>query len=362
MPVLFAEAYFHTMDPFAIQFTEDFGIRWYGLAYLIGFVIAWWFVRWVSRRGWSPIAPAAVGDLIFAVIIGVVLGGRLGYALFYQPELFITFSNSVPFWDLLAINKGGMASHGGMIGVIIACIVFARSHAIPSLHLLDVGAVGAAPGLGIGRIANFINGELHGRPVPNQIDPPWWSMKVPQELHEWGPDRLADLRDVVDHVGISPTEWTMAVQSISATTHPPAEAMQLVNWGIKKLIAATQQGNEVVIEGLRPLLTAFYPSQIFQAITDGPLLLAILILIWLKPRKPGVVGSWFLIAYGVMRIATEMFREPDQGVALLMGLSRGQVLSVLMVLVGLATLVICSRRDVPRMGGLFARQPHEAAR
>ena len=102
-----------------IEFSSGFGVRWYGLSYAMGFLVAWMMIRWISRRSWSPLPPQKVGDLMFAVILGVLLGGRLGYAIFYEPHLFIGFSKSLPYWDLLAINKGGMASHGGMIGVMI---------------------------------------------------------------------------------------------------------------------------------------------------------------------------------------------------------------------------------------------------
>jgi phosphatidylglycerol:prolipoprotein diacylglycerol transferase len=359
MTAMLAEAYFHTLDPFAIEFPPNWpiaGLRWYGLAYAVGFLLAWWMVRWVSKRGWSPIPPAAVSDLMFAVILGVLVGGRLGYAIFYEPRLFITTSDSFPYWDLLAINKGGMASHGGMIGVIIACWWFGRKRGVSSLHILDVGSLACTAGLFLGRIANFINGELHGRAVPDQANPPPWSMKFPQELQEWSAAKLATLSEVVEHVGVQSSQWLIAVGTIAANPQaPPAEAVRHVNRVVHDLIAATQRHDAAVIEGLRPLLTAFYPSQLLQAITDGPILLGALILLWLKPRKPGVIGSWFLIIYGVLRIATEFFREPDQGVALLLGLSRGQVLSLLMVLVGFVCLWVAQRRDAPRLGGLFSK-------
>src|SRR5262245_32237197 len=108
MTVFLAEAWFHTLDPFAIQFTPTMGIRWYGLSYAVGFLFAWWIVRWFGKTGRSPITPGGAGDLMFAVILGVMLGGRLGYALFYDPKLFTGFSRAIPYWDLLAINKGGM--------------------------------------------------------------------------------------------------------------------------------------------------------------------------------------------------------------------------------------------------------------
>jgi phosphatidylglycerol:prolipoprotein diacylglycerol transferase len=121
-------------------------------------------------------------------------------------------------------------------------------------------------------------------------------------------------------------------------------------------VRAAGEGNQQVIETVQPLLTAYYPSQLIQALTDGPILMAALVVAWWGPRKPGVVGSWFLISYGVMRILTEFARQPDEGVAGLVTplgeLSRGQVLSILMTLVGVVALVICARREVEPIGGL----------
>jgi phosphatidylglycerol:prolipoprotein diacylglycerol transferase len=123
---------------------------------------------------------------------------------------------------------------------------------------------------------------------------------------------------------------------------------------VQRLIHETQTGNQAVIETLRPHLTAFYPSQIIQALTDGPILAAFLCLLWLRPRKPGVIAMWWLIGYGVLRIISELWREPDQGVALTFGLiSRGQTLSVLMIFAGAAGLYFMARRDVPKIGGLI---------
>jgi phosphatidylglycerol:prolipoprotein diacylglycerol transferase len=106
-----------------------------------------------------------------------------------------------------------------------------------------------------------------------------------------------------------------------------------------------------VLGVLRPMLTAHYPSQLIQAFTDGPVLMTALVLIWLRPRKPGVAGSWFLILYGILRTVTEFFRQPDEGVALIMGLSRGQVLSLLMSAAGFVCLAIALRKPgVPVLG------------
>jgi phosphatidylglycerol:prolipoprotein diacylglycerol transferase len=335
MFIVLAESYLHNLDPFAIRFTESFGLRWYGLAYAAGFLIAWLFIRWMAKSGRSPLTTSDAADLMFYAIVGVLVGGRLGYATFYDPHLFIGFSPSLPYWDLLAINKGGMASHGGMIGVVLACLVFAKRHKVPVLHLFDLGGLGCTAGFFFGRLANFVNGELKGRPLPEsmQADPPWWSVKYPDEIFTWDPQVPAEAAKLVH---LEPLYRTLG-----------GEATFLQN-----VVEAARHGNQQVIEILRPLLTAYYPSQIFQSFTDGLLVAALLVLIWWKPRKPGVMGCWYLIIYGVLRIATEFFRQPDPGVATLWGLSRGQVLSAVMVIVGAVLLWICARRRVGRLPGL----------
>ena len=337
MSAILAESYLHSLDPFVIEVTPGFGLRWYGLAYAAGFVIAWLAIRWLAKTNRSPLTVADASDLMFAIILGVLVGGRLGYAAFYDPKLFVDFSGDFPFWGLLAINRGGMASHGGIIGVILACIWFGRRRSISSLHLLDVVATFCTPGLFLGRCANFINGELWGRPLPTAQqsitggEPAWWSIKYPEEILDPGFEHMQSLAPLQS---VIPGDETF----------------------VPGVIESLRAGDERVVEIVQPLLTAYYPSQVFQALSDGPILLAILAIVWWVPRKPGVVGSWFLIAYGVLRIATEFFRQPDEGVALLVTpvgeFSRGQVLSGLMVITGIVALLICARRQVPKMGGL----------
>jgi len=331
---LLADAYFHTLDPVAIPLWGSLSVKWYGLAYAAGFVLGWLFIRWMARSGRAPLTVEAAGDLMFYVIVGVLAGGRLGYAIFYQPSLFITFYDHIPFWGLLAINEGGMASHGGIIGVILAVMLFARRNKVSSLHVLDLAALACTGGLFLGRVANFVNAELWGRPLPAamQTEPPWWSVKYPEEIARWLDDEHQELVVLL----------TLRLRDV-----PTVDASDF-----EQVVRRARQGEPEVIEALRPLLTAYYPSQLFQAVTDGPILAAALILVWLRPRKPGVVGAWFLISYGVLRISTEFFRQPDEGIDVVLGLSRGQWLSVLMIGSGLVGLWVVARRAVEPMGGL----------
>lgn len=347
MALFLAEAYLHRLDPFAVRFPSGWpleGVRWYGLAYLAGFGLAWLIVRWMVKHHRTALPARVVPDLMIAVLIGVLVGGRVGYAVFYDRTLFFKFSSSFPFWDLLAITRGGMSSHGGMIGVVAALWIFAVRNRLSKLHLMDVGCLASPPGLFLGRLANFVNGELWGRALPErmQVNPPWWAIKYPAEIELWKidalpPDKVAALKSAAQTLGYGAGEL-----------HDKAV--------LEAIVTALRAGNHAVIEHVQPVLTAYYPSQILQAITDGPLLFLLLVIAWWGPRKPGVVGATFLIGYGVMRIFSERFREPDAGIPLLHtpleDLSRGQSLSVLMVAIGVIGLIIVARREVDPIGGL----------
>jgi len=148
----------HHLSPFLIQFSKNVGIRYYGLAYILGFVVAAWLLYRYARAGRSLIPASKIGDFIVTIVLGVMLGGRLGYFLLYQWQMIRTD----PF-ALLRVWEGGMSSHGGFVGVTVALIWFARSEKIPFLHLADLITSTAPAGLLFGRIANFINGELWGK-------------------------------------------------------------------------------------------------------------------------------------------------------------------------------------------------------
>jgi len=332
---MLADAYLHTLDPFAIQLTETIGLRWYGLAYITGFAFAWFIIQWMGKNKLSLIPYQKAGDLIFTGVIGVLIGGRVGYCLFYDPQLIYTFTTSFPFWKLLAIQDGGMSSHGGMIGVLIAFIFFGKKNNIPILHLLDIAPFAAAPGLFFGRIANFINGELWGKAIhtTQQQSPPFWSIKYPTEITEvWiqNPNLYENKIQKLEELRSTIPGETMFYQSI---------------------ISEINQGNQAVIDFVAPLLTSWYPSQIFQALAEGPVIFIGILITWWYPRKPGVIASVFLILYGLTRISTEFFRQPDEGVELIASLSRGQVLSVVMIFSGIILFIFSQLSTNKKTGG-----------
>jgi phosphatidylglycerol---prolipoprotein diacylglyceryl transferase len=133
-------------------------VRWYGFMYLMGFIAGYFVIRSELRRKDGPVPPEAAGDLLFYLIVGLLIGARVGYALFYNLETYL----AAP-WEVFAVWHGGMSFHGGLIGMVIAGWIFARSHKAPFLELADIGALAAPIGLMLGRLGNFINGELFGR-------------------------------------------------------------------------------------------------------------------------------------------------------------------------------------------------------
>jgi phosphatidylglycerol---prolipoprotein diacylglyceryl transferase len=162
---------FPQFDPVIVQL-GPLSIRWYALAYITGLVIGWRLVRRFARLVPVVATPLQVDDFLTWATLGVVLGGRLGYVLFYQPGVYLAHPAMI-----LAVWEGGMSFHGGMLGVAIAIIVFCRRHAIPLLGFADRIAIVAPIGLGLGRCANFINGELWGRPAPDWLP---WAMIFPR--------------------------------------------------------------------------------------------------------------------------------------------------------------------------------------
>src|SRR3954467_643600 len=159
---------FPAFDPVLISF-GPFVVRWYALAYIVGILGGWFYARAIVRSeqlwgGPAPLTVADYDDFVLWVTLGIILGGRLGYVLFYNPAYFAAHPlETVQLW------KGGMSFHGGFLGCVIAVILFARRRGIPILSLGDITCAVAPIGLFLGRVANFINGELWGRPS----DVPW---------------------------------------------------------------------------------------------------------------------------------------------------------------------------------------------
>lgn len=333
-------AWLHNLNPILLEL-GPVAIRWYGLSYLAGFFVAYLMVKRVCSVGVSTLKPENAADLVVAVAIGIFIGGRLGYVLLYSPDLIWEFSGSIPFWGVLAINKGGMASHGGMIGGMIGCLYFARRNKHDFLYLCDLFAFTAPLGIFFGRIANFINGELLGRPCSPDFP---LAVKFPQELVDLPYEQLYSIYDRLP---------------------PPGSIVpDLTSWNEQVIIELIQNGNTVISSAIEPFLTPRHPSQLYAGTMEGLVVLAVLMLIWMKPRKPGLIAGSFAMVYAVMRIINEFFRMPDAHIIdkefATLHITRGQWLSALLFLFGIALATIALKRKSNPMGGWRSRKDESA--
>jgi len=338
----------HTLDPYAIKLWGGFGIRWYGLSYLGGFIAAYYLFVWLANKKLLLVDKKLLSDFVFSVAIGTVIGGRLGYCIFYSPELFLRLTSVPPFWGVLAVNEGGMASHGGIIGIIVASWWFARKHGFSPRHAVDLCALAGPIGVFFGRLANFINGELVGRPCQEAYA---WCVRFPQDILLWPTHeqaRLAELTPVVKELGVQADSWNAWIHEFLFKR----ESWHSLESTLMAIIDSVQHHNYVVADELAPLLTARHPSQLYEAFLEGIFLFTVLFLLWAMPRKPGVITGAFLTVYSLVRIVGEQFRMPDAHLGYqALGLTRGQWLSAGMFILGASYLLICLRSNADRVGG-----------
>ena len=298
--------YLHNFDPFIFHLTENIGPRWYGMAYVLAFAFSYALLRVLARRGYADLAPEQVGDFITGcALLGVIVGGRLGYVFFYKPEMLRDPLSIVRVWE------GGMASHGGMLGILLFTFYFARRHQLSWTNLGDNLVVTAPIGLFFGRCANFINGELYGRAA--QVA---WAVQFPKELFD------------------SPGEAQRAITA-GAQIDPSLNSTEA--------IVAAARHQPQVREALRAILTPRHPSQLYEGFFEGLVLFAILWFARTRLRQPnGVLTGLFFIFYAVFRIVVESFREPDAG--LIAGFTRGQFFSFFLIAIGVAFVVVAKMR------------------
>ena len=262
---------FPQFDPIAVSI-GPFAIRWYALAYIVGIVLGWVYARKILRteRFWggpAPITVAQFDDYVLWVTLGIILGGRTGYVLFYNLPHFIAHP-----LEMFQLWQGGMSFHGGFLGCVVAVLLFGWRNKIPVLSLGDVTSAVGTIGLLLGRLANFINGELWGRVT----DVPW------------------------------------------AFVFPTGGPLPR------------------------------HPSQLYEAALEGVLLFAVLTLMVRRGalRRPGLIIGTFAIGYGLARIFSEFFREPDPQLGFLWGgLTMGMLLSLPMIAAGIAFVLWAVRRS-----------------
>ncbi|NBM02631.1 prolipoprotein diacylglyceryl transferase [Proteus sp. G2671] len=262
-------------------------LHWYGMMYLVGFVFALWLANRRAAKPNSGWNKNEVETLLYVGFVGVFIGGRLGYVLFYNLPVFL----NDPLY-LFKVWDGGMSFHGGLIGVICAMIWFAKRTKRKFFQVADFVAPLIPFGLGLGRIGNFINGELWGRVT---LDTPW-AFLFPSSRSE-------DLQLVAQ----DPTTLLPIIQEYGALPR--------------------------------------HPSQLYEMLLEGVVLFIILNIFVRKSRPVGSVSGLFLIGYGAFRIIVEFFRQPDAQLGLFGGVSMGQILSIPMILLGIIFMVWAYRQD-----------------
>ncbi len=296
--------YLHDLSPHLLRFTDSMALHWYGLAYVLGFYCTYRVMLFLSQRGLSEIKADQVADFITLVaLFGVVLGGRIGYMLLYDWDSFVQRP-----WMLFMIHQGGMASHGGIAGVALFCLWYARKHHISWAGIGDSIVCGAPLGIFFGRIANFINGELFGR-----VTDVSWAVKFPTELlHE----------DFVKQGGTPISLPPGAMHSPDIITH----------------FETSGEGGKAALEAM---LHPRHPSQLYEALGEGLLLSSLLLFVRIRyPRLPhGIITGLFFILYAIARISLEFVRQPDSGSDGIMGLTRGQFFSLFMIIVGIGFIL-----------------------
>ena len=279
-----------------------FALRWYALAYIAGLIIGWRLITRAVRKPalWrhdtAPMTAEHAESLLTWVILGVILGGRLGYVLFYDPAGFWADPSRIPM-----IWEGGMSFHGGFLGVVVAGLLFCRVNKVAMAPVGDAMAMVAPIGIFFGRIANFINAELWGRPTDAA-----WGVAFPGQN------------------------------------------------------AQTCFGPEGIVEIAGQLVCARHPSQLYEALLEGLVLGAVLLwLVWRRGafKVPGQVMGLFIAGYGAGRFIVENFRQADAQFITAgnplghiisftpqLGLSMGQLLSLPMLIIGVAIVVYARRR------------------
>lgn len=281
--------YIDRIQPIAFQL-GPLAIHWYGLMYLGGFLGGWALAEYRRRQGRLPVSRDTLGDLMFYTMLGVVLGGRIGYMVFYVDLGWIWRDPLALFrvWD------GGMSFHGGFLGVLAVLVWWSRRHGMRLFDTVDFVAPLIPLGLGLGRLGNFINGELWGKPTELP-----WGVIFPQASSE---DRAL------------------------AVTHPQAWQLLAEYGGIPR-----------------------HPSQLYELALEGVLLFCVLWCYSMKPRRRYAVSGWFSLLYGVFRFAVEFVRLPDAQLGYRLGthwLTRGMELSIPMIVGGIALLWLSRRAPV----------------
>ena len=335
-PAVFA-TYVHDLDPVIFQITEGIALRWYGLAYLAGFFAGYLLLKRLAERKLWVLPPEKTADFIAAAaLLGVFLGGRLGYVFFYQiPRDGLGSVLSDPL-VIFRVWEGGMASHGGILGLVIFTYFYARKHKVSWAGLGDGLCVVGPIGLMCGRIANFINGELYGRVAEGVA----WAVKFPGAFMDQNAPESGRLNDALHDAYAADPEFAKSMNVLP----PDGNLGENQFYYFHKLIEANRE-SERVTEAIEPYLQPRHPSQLYEGFLEGALLFAILWFVRLRfPKAPhGLITGLFFFLYATFRIIAEQFREPDAAWVIENVLTKGQFLSLFMYLFSAAFLFYAFR-------------------
>ena len=320
--------YIHNWDPVIIDLFGPVKLRWYGLSYLFSFVFGFLLLRWLAKKKLWALPVDKVADFIaYAAFFGVFLGGRLGYVLFYQMQTAQGRSDLAdnPFM-VFYVWDGGMASHGGILGLVIFTYFYARKHNVSWTGVGDGLCVVAPIGIALVRFANFINGELYGRAAHGVS----WAMKFPGALWENG-----RAREAVEACRPLAPEINDFVGSEN----------EVFNQELNYLIEASRDRPEL-LNTLGNYLDARHPSQLYEGLLEGVVLFTILFTLRVRVPKlaNGVITGLFFVLYAGFRIVVENYRQPDAGQAFILGLTKGQFYSTFMIVGGLCFLGYALKR------------------
>ena len=329
--------YVHQLDPIIVQFTQGIALRWYGMAYLAGFLGGYLLLKRLAERKLWVLPPEKTADFIAAcALFGVFLGGRLGYILFYQIPREGWGSIAADPLLVLRVWQGGMASHGGILGLVIFTFFYAKKHKVSWTGLGDGLCVVAPIGLLCGRLANFINGELYGR-VANGVA---WAVKFPGALMDGKAPESTRLDDALTAALKVDPAFAEVVGKIADNP-----GIRDKNAAYFQALLDANRNSDAVTDAIAPFIEPRHPSQLYEAALEGALLLAILWIVRVKfPKAPhGLLTGLFFGLYATFRIFAEQFREPDAAWVIEGMLTQGQFLSLFMYLFSAAFLIYAFR-------------------